>query len=248
MEYLSPKLMAIKTQKIDEIPNTSKQIIDRIIALATDVGYTSVVHSGLCYFDNIYYHIEDDGDDDNGICSSVVDCSGYVFPYNLLQHHTKNEWKFKALMMYMFIYRNLLPINSIFGKVDFPKQVNIKRTDGRIHASIIRNDSGLKLKDDGNIYVTLEFHEYGEPIESDIRNYDTFSKSMELNEFLEINPDIKGINATLTNFTENERNTEDTVKNNVMEEFNKLQQHWINVAVNPVLTNYKMINITTMTE
>ncbi len=257
MEYLSPKLSAIYNEQINRIPNDSTLIIDKIINLATNVGYTSLIRVNVCYFDNIHYSSDNNSDnnrdrdsdnDDNGICTTVVDCSGYVYPYNTIQYHIKNEWKFKALMMYMFIYRNLLPINSFYGSIDLPKQVNIKRTDGRIHTSIIRKDSGLKIKDDNKLYITLEFYNTGEIIEPYKKIYDTYIKSMELSEFLKINPDITAINATLINFTEQELNSADLVKKIVMKNFNKLQEHWINVVVNPIVEQYKIINIKNKTE
>ena len=73
---------------------------------------------------------------------------GYYTPYDLIIYHRDNEWKFKCLNVEFELTKNLISI----ANTNFPRIVNIKRSNGNSSKRVNSNNRRIYYKKKCNIW------------------------------------------------------------------------------------------------
>ena len=183
--------------------------------------YFSSILLGHDYFDNITYSKDENPDDYNKVyCNRIKGYTmRFYYPYGTLQIHEKNLILFEYAGYKFIINESIIPfimMPNTFGTTDEEQiekaKVKVKRSDGTIQNALLDINDGLVIQEETNkILVKVLFYlnekEGDEPIHYTVHEYEPNNKSIRINftksqneimhkyvdldSFLEVNPDFK---------------------------------------------------------
>lgn len=225
-------------QKTQEAVETVELVIDSIQYIRDGLGMFSTRASGKDEFDNKFYD-----EDDHEFGMSLVESAGtlcLVFPYNSVNFHTSNMWKFRILNMSFWIRHSIIP--NRFHNI--PRILNVPRSNGTIQKAIIKPDAGVRVRksrtkndEHDRIYVFVWYDNYGEAevkeemTRLEMAAFDVY-KQVPLDELIDLNPDMKEITLdfkTELELEEPKNEIHRTVQEYYMEEY----REWIENTVIP---------------
>ena len=215
------------------------------------IGMSSLLSMGKCYLSDNTYDIED-----KSLINGIIYGTRLGCPYNSIQYHETQEWKFRCMQVLYNIYENIIPHSLHNLNHNLPKVIKIKRSSGkiqdalttlndfgvRIHKSLTRNDEVPYL------YVGVHFYEdYTEIPEDKIEllthsRYYTF-KEIPLQELVKINPELKTHGFRIKAHKVKYPSNRTPIQEEVINYFNELQEQWLHEKIHEIFNWYDNKNI-----
>ena len=221
-------------------------IIENIEGIVVKIGLFSSRLYNYDDFDNVPYS-EDDIISKKLIMAEMV---GYYTPYDLVVYHKSNEWKYKCLNIEFELTKNLISIMN----TNFPRIINIPRSNGNIQKALIPTTGGFVIRksvslgdENDRLYIRVIFDEYNESEISDENKCNLKSyKDIPIEIIIKHNPEIKEFKINHYLFKESDYNVESEltrkeIKNGVLEYYDNKKNLWILDKLNPVISRLENI-------
>ena len=243
--YISPIFENTKSNKpqnnLNDV-NLVNEIIDDIKYIEGGLGLFSSKYMDYCEFQKEFYDC---------IILEIINVAKLIninFPYNSIQIHPNNQYKFDCLEQFFKMEKKIL----LFNNNSFPKVINIKRSSGIIQKCMINSFNSFNLYKSSqdnyeSFHLGLKVGFYNDNTEIDENTiYETlpYTKNVLLKDILILNPEIKNINFIYSLIDVNKYDNFETFeKKNVVQEvikhFNNIYTNWINETIN---NNFNNIN------
>ena len=231
-------IMGRKPEKINN--NIKNDIISNLENIIVKIGLFSSRLFNYCDFDNVKYNEEDIVS--NRLSSGEI--IGFYSPYDLIVYHRDNEWKFKCLNVEFELTKNLISI----ANTNFPRIVNIKRSNGNIQKGLIPKNGGFIIRksktfgdENEKLYIRVTFDEFDNEIVNDnnflnLKSY----KDIPIENLLSVNPEIDNIEIknylfTKKDYEEIPKLSDIKIKNDILEYYDNKKRFWISDKLNPIL-------------
>lgn len=211
-----------------------EEIIDKIENKMFSLGFSSSKIIGLDELDNTIYK-----EGDINLIYNNVKCGeikGLYYPYNTVVYHPKNKWKFDCLQFSFYMEHGIIPNSNH----NIPRILNIPRSSGIIQKGILKEEEGIIIKDNEDIYIVVNFSiKDTEETQRELCNY---TKKVPFQDILILNDDIREINITLPQIKENLQ-TEDIYEIGVKKHYSDKYIEWKNKTFMPLINNITNIKI-----
>lgn len=238
------KVIGKKPEPVDQ--DIKNSIIENIEGLVFKIGFFSSRLYNYDDFDNVPYS-EDDIISNKLIMAEMV---GYHTPYDLVIFHRSNEWKYKCLNIEFELIKNLISIMN----TNFPRIINIPRSNGTIQKALIPTTGGIVIRksvslgdENDRLYIRVIFDEYNESEISDENKSNLKSyKDIPIEIIIKHNPEIREFKINHYLFKESDYNVESEltrkeIKNGVLEYYDNKKNLWILDKLNPVISRLENI-------
>jgi hypothetical protein len=224
-----------------EVPPKYRTEIEEIIEViqykVASLGFFSSKFIGLDELDNNYYQ------EDELICKVVQGSTikGLYHPYNMVVFHPKNEWRFECLQIAFYLENEIIPSQNH----NFPRILQIPRSNGSVQTAIIKEDEGIVIRKsmsndlEKEIHIIVHFSNT-DPTATE-ENQCIYTKRVPLDDILKLNDNIKDIKIEIPQLDlDNLEGNELEVKKHYNQKFNE----WGNEVLSPIISRVSQINFT----
>lgn len=235
--YISPILDNTVPSPLDNNLDDIKLteiIIDDIKYIEGGLGLFSSKYIDYCEFQREFYDC---------IKLNIIKCAVLLnihYPYNSIQCHPKNQYKFDCLELFFKMNKNIL----VCKENTLPKFINIKRSSGKIQKSMINSHNSFSLyrtKQDNyeklHLGLKVGFTENEKDMNEDsIFEHLPYTKIVLYKDIMVLNPEIKKLNFTYSLLDVNKYDNLETfekkkIVHDVIKYFNNIYLNWINDTI-----------------